>query len=71
MPLDYDPEALQTLYEAFDAVWMYAVAYCAPLAARVAIRKRMTRRLVDAVEAGERDPEKLRRAALEAIEDGT
>ena len=69
MPLDYDPETLQTVYEAFDAIWMYAVACGAPLAARVAIRKRMTRCLFDAVEAGERDPEKLRQAALKGIGD--
>jgi len=31
MPLDDDPDTLQTLYEAFDAVWMYAIACGAPL----------------------------------------
>ena len=67
MPLDYDPDTLQTLYEAFDAVWMYAIACGAPLAARIALRKRMTQNLFAAVAAGERDPKKLRQAALKGL----
>jgi hypothetical protein len=69
MQLDYDPETLQTVYEAFDAIWMYAVAFGVPVAARVKIRKKMTQCLFDAVEAGERDPEKLRLAALKGLEE--
>jgi hypothetical protein len=67
MPVDYDPDTLQTLYESFDAVWMYAVACGAPLAARIALRKRMTQDLLAAVAAGERDPKKLRQAALKSL----
>jgi len=67
MPLDYDPDTLQTLYEAFDAVWMYAIACGAPLTARIALRKRMTQNLLAAVAAGERDPKKLRQAALKGL----
>ena len=69
MPFEYDPDTLQTLYEAFDAVWIYAVAFGVPLAARVEIRKRMAQCLFDAVEAGEREPEKLRVAALKGLDE--
>jgi len=69
MPFDCDPDTLQTLYEAFDAVWMYAVAFGVPLAARVEVRKRMAECLFDAVEAGEREPEKLRVAALKGLDE--
>jgi hypothetical protein len=69
MQLDYDPETLQTVYEAFDAIWMYAVAFGVPVAARAQIRKRMTQCLFAAAEAGERDPEKLRLAALKGLEE--
>jgi hypothetical protein len=67
MPIDYDPDTLQTLYEAFDAVWVYAIACGAPLAARIALRKKMTQDLLAAVAAGERDPRQLRQAALKSV----
>ena len=69
MPFDCDPDTLQALYEAFDAVWMYAVAFGVPLAARVDVRKRMAQCLFDAVEAGEREPERLRVAALRGLDE--
>ena len=63
-----DPETRQLLYDDFDAIWMYAINSRAPLGARAAIRTRMTKRVLETVEAGERDPEKLRLAALKGLE---
>jgi hypothetical protein len=68
MSFEYDPDTLQALYEAFDAVWMYAIACGAPLAARIALRKRMTQELFSSLAAGERGPRQLRQAALKGLD---
>jgi hypothetical protein len=48
-------------------LWAQASASALPAAEQAALRMKMTRSLLDALEAGERDPENLRQAALEEV----
>ena len=58
---------LQLLRHALDAIWAQAAASALPAAQQAAFRMKMTRSLLDALEAGERDPESLRQAALKGV----
>ena len=58
---------LQLLHHALDAIWAQASASALPAAEQAALRMKMTRSLLDALEAGERDPENLRQAALKEV----
>ena len=48
-------------------LWVQAVASALPAAEQTALRMQMTRSLLDALAAGERDPETLRQVALKEI----
>ena len=58
---------LQLLHHALDAILAQASASALPAAEQAALRMKMSRSLLDALEAGERDPENLRQAALKEV----
>jgi hypothetical protein len=62
---NYDQQTRQLLYEAFDAAMVETGS--AHTTAPAMIVARLTKGLLDAAEAGERDPEMLRRAAPKAL----
>ena len=58
---------LRLLHHALDAIWAQVSGTALPAAEQAALRMKMTRRLLDALAAGERDPENLRQVALKEV----
>ena len=67
----YDPETLALLTRAFDAAWNEVKA-ATPAACRngamETTRKMMALRVMDAANNGERDPDRLQRLAVQAVD---
>jgi hypothetical protein len=59
-----DEATSKLLYEAYEAAWRELEVTEHPWATHAATKARLTRALLDAAAAGERDPVKLKRAAL-------
>jgi hypothetical protein len=67
----FDPETVHLLGEVYDAAWREFKAACPgrmSKAARRAASATLTRHLMAAAHAGERDPGKLKRTALAALD---
>ena len=62
---DYDHQTREILYAAYDAALLEAGNVHS--STRSTMIGKLTRGLLDAAEAGERDPDKLRLAALRAL----
>ncbi len=62
---DYDLQTREILHAAYDAALLEAGN--AHSSTRSTIIEKLTQGLLNAAEAGERDPDKLRRAALKAL----
>ena len=62
---NFDAQTRKVLYDAFDAAWLGLDP--ANLTDFAATDSKLARNLLDAAETGERDPEKLRLAALKGI----
>ena len=62
---------LQLLHQALDSIWEEALAFARPAAEQAALRMRMTRSVIEALQEGARDPETLRQAALKEIDTPT
>jgi hypothetical protein len=56
---NYDPQTRQLLYDAFDAAWLEMDYFSLALASHAELKSRLTRALLDAAEAGERDPREV------------
>ena len=67
--MDYDPQTLQLLFRVFEAMWQDVDTSKMPLLEQAALRARMKRHLLEAVETGETDPDRLRRVALRATQE--
>jgi len=63
----YDEATSKLLKEAFDAAWHELEATEHPWATHAATKARLTRGLLAAAAAGERDPIKLKLAALHGV----
>lgn len=63
----YDEKTSQLLYQAYNAAWRELEATTHPWAKHAATKARLTRGLLAAVVAGERDPEKLQLAAVSGV----
>jgi hypothetical protein len=63
----YDRQTRQLLFEAFEAALVETDGPHFPSVPPAMTVARLTKGLLDAAEAGERDPERLRLAALEAL----
>jgi hypothetical protein len=64
---EYGPLTQKLLYGIFDKAWRGLDNPQVSTIDLMVTRQRLTRALLDAADAGERDPEKLRLAALKAI----
>ncbi len=60
----YDEPTVRLLYAAYNAAWSALEATTHPWATHAATKARLTRGLLAAAAAGERDPEKLKTAAI-------
>ena len=67
LPVLNHVDKLRLLHQALDSIWAQASATAVPAAEQTALRMKMTRSLLAALEAGERDPENLRQAALRDV----
>ena len=63
----YDEPTSRLLYAAYNAAWRELEATSHPWATHAATKARLTRGLLAATAAGERDPEKLKLAAIHGI----
>ena len=63
----YDEQTAQLLYAAYNAAWRELEATTHPWATHAATKARLTRGLLAATDAGERDPESLKLAALHGV----
>jgi hypothetical protein len=66
----FDPETVNIIAAAYDAAWQEIEANAAkpmPLSQRTEASGALTKHIMAAVEAGERDPDKLKLIALEAM----
>jgi hypothetical protein len=63
----FDERTSKLLCEAYDAVWKELEAATQPLPTQAATKARLTRGLLDAASAGERDPFKLKLAAIRGV----
>jgi hypothetical protein len=68
--MDGDPQTLQLLFRVFEAIWRDVDTSAMPLTEQALLRVRIKRHLLEAAEAGESDPEKLRQAARRALTGG-
>jgi hypothetical protein len=67
----YDPETLRLMTKAFDAAWEeVGFALINEDITPTALRTLMAMRIMAAVRDGERDPERLKELAIEAIAKG-
>lgn len=63
----YNAQTSRLLYDAYNAAWHDLEATSHPWATHAATKARLTRGLLAAADAGERDPEKLKLAAIQGV----